>query len=172
MSESHRRADDCSFVRSVMSFCVDGVVKAHDAFSPSHWTNYSITFRIDYSPTAGSRVIRFSKASSERAVQRTHSEVENKNSPKHFKSSNKLKLVTYKLEHLFKNPFSMWKNCFEPTKLMWNLPTTHSPPCQKKTKTKEKILSHETHIIMRRENTISPKCFIALKHHANRTEQQ
>lgn len=92
LSESRRRADDCSFVRSVMSFCVDGVVKAHDAFSPSHWTDYSITFRIDYSPTAGSRVIRFSKASSERAIQRTHSEVENKKLPKTFQIQQQIKI--------------------------------------------------------------------------------
>lgn len=75
-----------------LSICVDGVVKAHDVFSPSPWTDYSITFRINYPPLPKSLSLPLQVqglwSGSIRPVQNgqftdllhqlTHSEVENK----------------------------------------------------------------------------------------------
>lgn len=162
-----------------LSICVDGVVKAHDAFSPSHWTGYSITFRINYPPLPTSLSLPLQVqglwSGSIRPVQAgqftdwlhqlTHSEVERK--IQHVRIQQQILTLCINKSILFKNYFNLWNFFF----LLWTdwidvefalnpSPTLSiTPPTRPPISWKEKT-------------QISPKCFIAMKRHANRTEQQ
>lgn len=156
-------------VRSAMSVCVDGVVKAHDAFSPSHWTGCSITFRIDYPPPHRSLPpqVKGLWSGSIRPVQKgpfadwlyqlTHSEVEKKK--KKFQIQQQiLNWLCINKSFLFKNSFSLWKKNVALNWLNWRgiCPEPIAHPANNP--------SLETHNIMRRENTNKPQMF-----HCNET---
>lgn len=160
MSESSHGSMTAFIVRYVLLVCVDGEVKARDAFSGCS----SITFRINNPPSlpqGRSLWSGFNKASSDRAVHNAH--IQKLRSKFNIKLEQDIwnglcinKSVLLKKKK--KISFQLVKKCLHGTDWMDveialnPLPTLPIPPV------------HETPNIMRRENTNKPQMF-----HCNET---
>lgn len=161
--------------------------KAHDEFSPAHWTSCSETFRIFYPPFKkahpphvkglGSGSIRpVKKGFSTDSLVNSHIQ-KFRSEKKSFKFDDRFDVCCAWIWACFFFVSSLlWfqmRNVPAPGNMKlpnwlvgrWELPLNRLPTLPKAPPTKPTIPWEE-------KTQISPKCFIAMKRHANRTEQQ